>query len=145
MKETILVSITQLRGQMDEIKALIAKGDDIVIPNHCTDSVMIIGYTGSGKSTLLNYLSGVEMHARKGPSKISGKLVISEADDTSIINHGTQSETSIPNLRICENRVFVDCPGFCDNRGPYQDLANAYYIKRILKNWPVARPSQPVG
>lgn len=34
------------------------------------------------------------------------------------VGHGLQSMTFVPGLVEFNNFVFVDCPGFLDNRGP---------------------------
>jgi len=126
--------------QIANIKQLIAKGDDIYIPADITNSVIIIGNTGSGKSTLLNYLSGMEMSAIPSTSKISNKFVIDVSDQKNVncikINHTTISDTTVPNVRLVGDTLFADCPGFSNNRGYGQDIANAYYIKRILRASP---------
>jgi len=129
--------------QITNIKSMIAKGDVISIPANCTDCVIILGNTGSGKSTLLNYLSGIETSAIKSASKISDKLVIDVTNQSSTnhikINHTTVSDTTTPNLRPIGDTLFADCPGFSDNRGSGQDIANAYYIKRILRASPTVK------
>ena len=42
--------------------------------------------------------------------------------------------TTVPNKwHDAENNItYWDCPGFEDNRGPAQDIANAFFIKNLF-------------
>lgn len=116
-----------------EIKNKITEGYQAI---HAEDEViLVIGNTGSGKSTLVNYLAGARLIAEK---KGFGKLLIAVPEPISSemrVSHKLKSETAIPNSWKDNNTgiVYWDCPGFDDNRGPVQDIANAFYIKRLFE------------
>jgi len=121
--------------RVDTIKKLLDEGDkNIVIPSNINNSIIFLGHSGSGKSTLFNYLIGTPLVAKAAVSKISNQLVIDTDSNYSIsnINHTTMSGTTIPKIHIYNDTLYIDCPGFGDNRGCGQDIANAYYIKKAL-------------
>lgn len=130
-------STTTSSTDIERIKSLIADGDKNDVSSNFADSVIILGNTGSGKTTLFKYLSGIQMTAFKNTSGIAKKLVIdvtnSHLDNQGKINHTSLSGTTVPNYYLLRQTLLADCPGFSDNRGVGQDIANAYHIKRILK------------
>ncbi len=111
--------------------ALMKRGDTVV-DNNMRPAVLIVGKTGAGKSTLVNYLAGVELTAKE----IRGDLFIDlkqPRGDSIKIGHSASSETTIPNKWISNNgTIYWDCPGFEETRSVSQDIANAYYIKRLF-------------
>ena len=50
------------------------------------------------------------------------------------IGHSNQSMTFMPNVEQGDNFVYIDCPGFLDNRGPELSIANACNIKLALQS-----------
>ena len=50
------------------------------------------------------------------------------------IGHSNQSMTFMPNVEQGDNFVYIDCPGFLDNRGPELNIANACNIKLALRS-----------
>ena len=48
------------------------------------------------------------------------------------IGHSKKSATFVPGVGQGEEFVFLDCPGFLDNRGPEINIANAVNIKLSL-------------
>lgn len=58
------------------------------------------------------------------------------------IGHESVSMTTIPNKWLSKEEfdecltdiIYWDCPGFEDTKGPFQDIANAFYVKRLFEN-----------
>ena len=123
----------QLDSTIKEIKHKIRQGYKNI--EHENNTVLVLGNTGVGKSTLVNYLAGAELLAEK---KGFGKMLISVPKPISSkmkVSHKLVSETSIPNSwkDAKTKTVYWDCPGFGDNRGPVQDISNAFYIKKLFE------------
>jgi|SRR5579872_4698352 len=134
-----------INKEIEQIKYLLQRWDSHIKPTTVSNNVVIIGNTGSGKSTLLNYMGGIDLIATKTQtSKLSrSKLMIDVSNSNNIegvakIGNTYLSETSLPNIIPCndKNIIFCDCPGFGDNKGHIQEIANAYYIKKILNLTP---------
>lgn len=91
-----------------------------------------MGSTGSGKSTLAAYFGKYKLNStfdvEKGEIRIKG-LGIAE---------GYGSETKIPNeiqgFFKDEKISIFDCPGFFDTEGLEQEIANAFYNKRLMES-----------
>lgn len=118
-----------------EINKLIAHGNKIITKEN--EVILFMGDTGSGKSTLVNYLSGNKLIAKKKErgGLENNKIVIDTINNNNVkINHTTVSETTVPNKWFDNNNnlVYWDCPGFGDTKGPIQDIANAFYIKKLF-------------
>ena len=102
------------------------------------EAIGIAGVTGSGKSTTVNHLVGcVTTTAR---DELGEETIIvdpaSEQPEVASIGHGAVSHTSMPQIIKDPNnqaRVFIDFPGFSDNRGAVVNIANAINIKHVLK------------
>lgn len=117
---------------------MVQKGNKVLSEYNDKEVVLVIGKTGVGKSTLVNYLSGNEVEAadcdgeyfikaKESPYKESAP-VISPPDKL-------ESETTIPNRWHDKSTgvIYVDCPGFEDTNGAVQDIANAFYIKKMFE------------
>jgi len=128
----------------------------ITLLNHCaqlgeenaafaTDKkvVMVLGNTGAGKSTFLNYLMGARMELvypedldLPGEQEVVVVAQNSPRPEIMPIGHGRTSKTFMPQMATDPDnttRVYCDCPGFADNRGPEINIANALSINRILQ------------
>ena len=126
-----------LEQKIECITACIREGDDAAMEAHGEDIVVILGNTGAGKSTFVNWLHGCKMQQvkkNKVPGlKGTGKVVIvapgTEPTEIMAIGHSKASMTFIPGIQRDSNFVYVDCPGFLDNRGSSVNVANATNIK----------------
>jgi energy-coupling factor transporter ATP-binding protein EcfA2 len=123
----------QLDSTVKEIKHRITQGYKNIESEDST--VLVLGNTGVGKSTLVNYLAGAELVAVK---KGFGKMLISVPKPISPkmkVSHKLVSETTVPNSwkDVDTNIVYRDCPGFGDNRGPKQDIPNAFFIQKSFE------------
>ena len=96
-------------------------------------AVIVIGATASGKSTLINSLIGNNLLARY--NKVKGTFIeLAPGQKGPIIGNTICSETT--SIKFWKNKkgdiTFIDCPGFGDNRGSEQDIANAVFIKEVF-------------
>jgi hypothetical protein len=122
-------------------------GNQNVIAHNEKNALAILGGTGTGKSTSINHWMGCRMMLRTPEELeeigIEGQLedVIvvhpdSERPEAASIGHGWDSHTLMPQIIQDPNRatrVYIDCPGFSDNRGPEINIANAINIRRGLE------------
>jgi hypothetical protein len=111
------------------------------------EAVTILGGTGAGKSTSVNYWIGCDM-ALRTPEELEEMGIKDELEDAIIVHpdserpgvasigHGTGSHTLMPQIIQDPNRatrVYLDCPGFSDNRGAEINIANAVNIRHALQ------------
>lgn len=98
---------------------------------------MILGNTGAGKSTFINWLHGCTMQLKRKKDipgmRGTGDVCIvapdTEPAEMMAIGHSKASMTFIPGVQRDEKFIYVDCPGFLDNRGTAVNIANATNIK----------------
>lgn len=94
--------------------------------------VLLLGNTGVGKSTLATLLTNTTHLVSKGAPE-TGEFLL---DDNHRISSDCtmESKTHIPELVIdsVNNLSYYDCPGFGDTRGLKYELAQTYFIRRIL-------------
>lgn len=95
------------------------------------DGVILLGYTGSGKTTLINYLNGIYGRIDKSGlidfNNIENALPVSKADSYS-------SCTFLPQIKLGDNKLFLDCPGTKDNRGFFVNLCNGLTVKNMVNS-----------
>jgi hypothetical protein len=108
------------------------------------DAIAILGETGTGKSTAINSWTGCQMVLRT-PEELEiqggsdGVIVVSPDSalpEATSIGHGAVSHTFMPQVIQDPNRdtrVYLDCPGFSDNRGSEINIANAINTRRVLQ------------
>jgi hypothetical protein len=132
----------------------------ISLVNHCAtlgqqnaaaatdkEAVTILGKTGTGKSTSINHWMGYRMVLRT-PEELEEMGIEGEVEDAIVVHpdserpgvasigHGKGSHTLMPQIIQDPNRatrVYLDCPGFSDNRGAEINIANAMNTKRALR------------
>lgn len=96
-------------------------------------SIIVIGHTGTGKSTLINGLMGKELEAKKNEEK-DYVISLKVGQEGAMIGH-TGSETSVPSIWKDDfQNIYWDCPGFEDTKGPVQEIANSFFLKKIFDN-----------
>ena len=122
--------IRNLMDALDTASALMgskARPEDIVI---------FIGTTKAGKSTLINYMLGSELQGVAEQPWLPVSIT-KTSNYGPAIGGGSCSETIVPTRWDKATRlpglVLWDAPGFEDNRGPTQDITNAYYIFQLFK------------
>lgn len=101
------------------------------------NAILILGSTGMGKSTTTNFLSDQELH---GKMDGFGDMIITKLDTTiqpRISEESCKSETRIPNeviktLQDGQQISIFDNPGFMDTEGIEQEIANSFYIIKLL-------------
>lgn len=50
------------------------------------------------------------------------------------IGHDSNSETTLPKKYLGKNNIYYwDFPGLMDNKGAAQEVANAYYMRKIFE------------
>jgi predicted GTPase len=129
-----MITKTSLEESIQEVELLIKKGSAKIGEEKVEQAVIVVGQTGHGKSSLVNYLAGAKLTAKH--QGYPPELYIDAQQPVGEINivHGTISGTSIPNKFFDAKTgiTYFDCPGFDDTRGPEQDIANAFYIKRVF-------------
>lgn len=111
------------------IQNLIAQGDR-EIKAESANGILFIGATSSGKTTLLCLLAQKRL---KGFTNNTGRKCIDLVDQNEPmkIGHYYTSCTTIPNSWRDRSVTYYDCPGFEDNKSVSQEIANAYYVKKI--------------
>lgn len=135
---------------VDIIEVLIEEGNK-QISNYTTNSskehVIVVGDTGVGKSTVVNYVTDAKLRVKtikkQSGSSMESKTVIDldpsdkHFDKRPMIGHDSDSATIIPNCYEDpnSNKVYWDCPGFKDTRGPEQEIVNSFYIKRLFDSF----------
>jgi outer membrane lipopolysaccharide assembly protein LptE/RlpB len=95
--------------------------------------------TGTGKTTLVNYLNGVQLQCLR--DRVSRKWILEIASNSSSlpcgfkIGHGTVSETIFPAVYTApgEDFSYVDNPGFQDNRGISNEIANNFFRNLVTE------------
>jgi GTPase SAR1 family protein len=100
-------------------------------------SIIVIGDTGTGKSTLINGLIGKKLEVIENEQEdFVIRLELGQEGRAPLIGEKISiSETSIPYIwRDSYENIYWDCPGFEDTKGPIQDIANAFFIKKIFDN-----------
>ena len=120
-------------NNLDEIQKLISLGESKLTKEK--QAVIVIGDTGEGKSTLINYIAQNKLYAEKKGYPL--KYIVNTDNQLGDIKIGNTSvsETTIPNKWIDKDGVaYWDCPGFGDTKGVVQDVANAFYIKKLFDN-----------
>lgn len=127
-----------LEKKIECITACIREGNDAAMETIDEDILVILGNTGAGKSTFVNWLHGCKLQQvkkNKVPGyKGTGKVVVvapagTEPSEMMAIGHSKASMTFIPGIQRDSNFVYVDCPGFLDNRGSSVNVADATNIK----------------
>ena len=133
-QETPQQNVAEIKKSIEKIKASIEVGIDKIATYEAKEAVIVIGETGSGKSTLINYLAGAKLTSVK---QIKPPRIVIKADqqvgDIQIVS-GAVSGTAVPDKFFDEKTgiTYFDCPGFGDTRGPEQDIANGFYIKKVF-------------
>jgi len=123
--------------KIDELINYIQLGKNEIPKVKGKDLIIFLGNTGSGKSTLINYINGCTMEETESDL---GEMVIqvkknSQIQELTKIGHTKESETFIPDIKIGnDGTIYVDMPGFFDNRGQEISIANSVNIKNILVN-----------
>ncbi|WP_040256167.1 GTPase domain-containing protein [Rickettsia hoogstraalii] len=116
------------QNDIQEIHKLITDGY-AKIKDPIKNGILIFGKTGAGKSALTYYLAGEKLKVNKKVLEIEENKIV----DNIKINHTTKSETKIPGKYKLSNTTIVDLPGFEDTGGIVQEIANAFYIKRLFE------------
>lgn len=119
---------------LDITQKLIHNGlDEIELCNE--GIVLILGNTGSGKSTLFNALGNKNLTSIKNKFRKNHFFIDVENCTKFKIGHeNNKSETHVPNMIKIQDNVIFDCPGLEDTRGFEFDIANQFFISRIVNN-----------
>jgi hypothetical protein len=97
-------------------------------------SVVVLGYTGVGKTALMNLIAGRQLYTVYDKKTDRTTIDVPEPMEGFIVGNRTLSETTIPHKWVDPNGVtFWDCPGFEDNRGDDQEIANAVCVRKIFE------------
>ena len=119
--------------EIAEIRRLISLGDE-KIRGKSEFGILFLGPTGAGKTTTLCLLTSKPL---KGILNSGDTCIdLAEKGSQNLIGHQNASFTTIPN-RYKDPRsdvIYWDCPGFEDTKSLAQEIANAYYIKKISES-----------
>jgi len=122
--------ITIERTLEDIKKAEIAIGHD-----RSDESIVVLGPSGSGKSTCIAVLYN-KWRMEAIFNEKTGNLYLDCPDlpQDMKIEPTAVSGTSYPKKLVIEDNIVLwDTPGLADNKGAQQDLANAFYLRRIIE------------
>jgi len=115
---------------LQKIQSLIEQGEATISNMELLDEVVIlIGKSRVGKSTLINCFADAELEIKEGSLK---EKYIHVTNPVMEVAAGAASCTTTPNIWNDNNVSYIDCPGFLDTHGPDQDIANAFFIKRVF-------------
>lgn len=116
--------------ELEEVEELLKLESKIDLRN-AERMVLLIGSTGTGKSTLAKFLTN-DPSLQMIPS---GRNDFMFKDNDIIGNNIRKSTTLLPNVfQDPETKeIIVDCPGFSDTREPKYEIANAFFIKKVLE------------
>jgi GTP-binding protein EngB required for normal cell division len=116
------------------------------------DLIVFFGETRNGKGSVVNQL--IDNVTLKNPKTgrvqkdFDGSLMLFRKDASKGVptSSGSKSDTIVPNrvsnYKVIDkgwfwntekDKMLIDMPGFSDNRGNIQQVANAYYMKRIME------------
>jgi hypothetical protein len=97
-------------------------------------TVALIGNTGVGKTVLINLIAEKRLCSVYDRNTARTIVDVENPLEGFKAGHRPSSETSIPQMWIAPNGVtFWDCPGFDENRGIEQEIANAVCMKKIFE------------
>ena len=108
------MSDQQLTEEIKLIERLLNEGDQKIL-RKSSENILILGFTGSGKSTLLAFISNRESVGIEN-------------------DYGERRIDEIPNSVRIGECTYWDCPGFKGYMSEAQEIANAYYMKKIFMN-----------
>jgi hypothetical protein len=108
------------------------------------DAIAILGETGVGKSTSVNSWIGCQMvlvapeelGIQEGLAEVIAVSSDSAQSEVTSIGHESVSQTFLPKIiqdPSVATRVYLDLPGFSDNRGAEINIANTINIKKVLQ------------
>ena len=96
----------------------------------CSSHTALVSTRCEMESVLKSSLSGATDSSSK--DRVIQVKVDSTHPEIMQIGHTKQSATFVPGIKASWNLVFIDCPGFNDNRGAEINIANAVNIKLAL-------------
>jgi hypothetical protein len=120
--------IKYIISKIEEGRKEVEKIEKEVRLKNCDNVTILIGSTGAGKSTLGNLLVSHQLIVKRDEYK---RLVIEGGKG---IENSANSATSLPNLFFDKekNSIYLDFPGFKDNRGADIDILNSYYARQLF-------------
>lgn len=113
---------------------LMERGDSEIELTNNTEAVMVIGTTGQGKSTLTYFIAGNNTKLISYPHNALQKYI--KDCNQKIGTNSTISATIFPNLvtHLETNTAYYDNPGFDDTRTDCVEIANSYFMNKVVKD-----------
>lgn len=92
--------------------------------------ILFLGRTGVGKTSVVNECLGADYHKEQtGPKKFR---LVAQHREVFKVGHSSKSETFLPGIApYGESHYIVDMPGYDDNRGKSQKIANAIAMQWV--------------
>lgn len=121
---------------MEDVLRFIKLGDEEIELSDSRDVTIVVGLSGTGKSTTVQFFAN-ETNPLQSTCDRSERCNVTDLNGD--IGNSIVSKTLLPNLVVDNTTddsitVFYDMPGFDDNRNASVEIANSFFIKKVIEH-----------